>query len=230
MTDNYYFFNRSKHPVKAWLKGGVNLELEALEQAENLASLPFIHKHVALMPDVHVGIGATVGSVIATKGAIVPAAVGVEDHPALVAAHRGAPDGRDPAGVDLGDLEQKLDAARKLEAPREQWNDVAAILSSVDQAESAASLGALRKEVAARVLALPAALQSGVKAAVDARAEQLGAPTVASQLMARAKAAKSEEECQKVYDAMTEAAQARRITKADAEAITAVLNGERAAA
>lgn len=137
---------------------------------------------------------------------------------------------RRAAGVDLGDLEQKLDAARKLEAPREQWNDVAAILSSVDQVESAASLGALRKEVAARVLALPAALQSGVKAAVDARAAELGAPTVASQLMARAKAAKSEEECQKVYDDMTAAAQARRITKADAEAITAVLNGERAAA
>lgn len=75
---NHYFFNRAKHPVKAWLKGGVNLELEALEQAENLANMPFIHKHVALMPDVHVGIGATVGSVIATKGAIVPAAVGVD--------------------------------------------------------------------------------------------------------------------------------------------------------
>ncbi len=137
---------------------------------------------------------------------------------------------RRAAGVDLGDLEQKLDAARKLEAPREQWNDVAAILSSVDQVESAASLGALRKEVAARVLALPAALQSGVKAAVDARAAELGAPTVASQLLVRAKAAKDETERQKVYDEMTAAAQARRITKADAEAITAILNGERAAA
>lgn len=137
---------------------------------------------------------------------------------------------RRAAGLDLGELESKLDAARKLNAPREQWNDVAAILASVDQVESAASLGALRKEVAARVLALPASLQSGVKAAVDARAAELGAPTVASQLLSRAKAATDETERQKVYDAMTEAAQARRITKADAEAITAVLNGERAAA
>src|SRR5690606_11318170 len=43
-----------------------------------VARLPFIHKHVAAMPDVHWGMGATVGSVIPTKGAIVPAAVGVD--------------------------------------------------------------------------------------------------------------------------------------------------------
>ena len=45
---------------------------------KNIASLPFIHKHVAVMPDVHLGKGATIGSVIPTKGAIVPAAVGVD--------------------------------------------------------------------------------------------------------------------------------------------------------
>jgi hypothetical protein len=44
----------------------------------NIALLPFIHSHVAAMPDAHVGIGATVGSVIATRGAIIPAAVGVD--------------------------------------------------------------------------------------------------------------------------------------------------------
>src|SRR6202030_3595617 len=44
----------------------------------NVASLPFVFKHVVVMPDVHWGMGATVGSVIATKGAIVPAAVGVD--------------------------------------------------------------------------------------------------------------------------------------------------------
>jgi tRNA-splicing ligase RtcB len=49
-----------------------------MEQLHNLAKLPFIHEHVAGMPDVHYGIGATVGSVIATKGAIVPAAVDVD--------------------------------------------------------------------------------------------------------------------------------------------------------
>jgi len=64
-------------PVKAWTRG-VPFEDAARKQLENLAQLPFIHGWVAAMPDVHWGIGATVGSVIATRGAIVPAAVGVD--------------------------------------------------------------------------------------------------------------------------------------------------------
>lgn len=64
-------------PIKAWTKG-VPVEDAAMQQLRNVASLPFIHKHVAVMPDVHWGMGATVGSVIATKGAIIPAAVGVD--------------------------------------------------------------------------------------------------------------------------------------------------------
>lgn len=54
------------------------VEAQALAQLKNIARLPFIHSHVAAMPDVHLGIGATVGSVIPTKGAIIPAAVGVD--------------------------------------------------------------------------------------------------------------------------------------------------------
>ena len=49
-----------------------------MKQLENTARLPFVFKHVAVMPDVHLGIGATIGSVIATEGAICPAAVGVD--------------------------------------------------------------------------------------------------------------------------------------------------------
>jgi tRNA-splicing ligase RtcB len=64
-------------PIKAWTKG-VPIEESALAQLRNVASLPFIHSHVAVMPDVHWGKGATVGSVIATSGAIIPAAVGVD--------------------------------------------------------------------------------------------------------------------------------------------------------
>jgi len=64
-------------PVKAWTKG-VALEEQARKQLLNVAQLPFIFKWVAAMPDVHWGIGATVGSVIPTKGAIIPAAVGVD--------------------------------------------------------------------------------------------------------------------------------------------------------
>jgi tRNA-splicing ligase RtcB len=64
-------------PIKAWTRG-VPVEAAALEQLRNVAALPFIHSHIAVMPDVHFGVGATVGSVIPTKGAIVPAAVGVD--------------------------------------------------------------------------------------------------------------------------------------------------------
>lgn len=63
--------------IKAWVKG-VPVEEGARRQLENVAGLPFIHSHVAVMPDVHFGRGATVGSVIPTKGAIIPAAVGVD--------------------------------------------------------------------------------------------------------------------------------------------------------
>ncbi|HEY6880218.1 MAG TPA: RtcB family protein [Polyangiales bacterium] len=63
--------------VKMWTKG-VPVEDVAREQLRNVASLPFIHKWVAAMPDVHWGRGATVGSVIPTKQAIIPAAVGVD--------------------------------------------------------------------------------------------------------------------------------------------------------
>jgi len=66
----------TSHPVLSW----ANHELASAEtqMAKNVASLPFVFKHVALMPDVHLGKGALVGSVIATKEAIIPAAVGVD--------------------------------------------------------------------------------------------------------------------------------------------------------
>jgi tRNA-splicing ligase RtcB len=64
-------------PIKWWTEG-VPVEDQARAQVERIATLPFIHRHVAVMPDVHLGKGATVGSVIATKGAIIPAAVGVD--------------------------------------------------------------------------------------------------------------------------------------------------------
>ena len=73
----YELIETGHAPVKAWIKG-VPVEDAARQQLAAVASLPFIHSHVAVMPDVHLGRGATVGSVIATKGAIVPAAVGVD--------------------------------------------------------------------------------------------------------------------------------------------------------
>jgi tRNA-splicing ligase RtcB (3'-phosphate/5'-hydroxy nucleic acid ligase) len=64
-------------PIKSWTRG-VPIEAEAIEQLSNIARLPIVHRWVAAMPDVHLGIGATVGSVIPTLGAIIPAAVGVD--------------------------------------------------------------------------------------------------------------------------------------------------------
>ncbi len=64
-------------PIFAWTDG-VPVEPAAMQQLRNIAALPFVHDHVAVMPDVHLGKGATVGSVIATRKAIVPAAVGVD--------------------------------------------------------------------------------------------------------------------------------------------------------
>ena len=73
----YEFIDGGKLPIKGWTRG-VQVEVEAKAQLANIASMPFIHSHVAVMPDVHYGLGATVGSVIATKGAVIPAAVGVD--------------------------------------------------------------------------------------------------------------------------------------------------------
>ena len=64
-------------PIKMWTRG-VPVEDEARKQLANAARLPIVFKHIAAMPDVHLGIGATVGSVIPTLKAIIPAAVGVD--------------------------------------------------------------------------------------------------------------------------------------------------------
>jgi len=78
MADHgYEFIETAGKPIKAWTRG-VLFEDEARAQLARCAQLPFVFKHVAVMPDVHGGIGATVGSVVATQGAIVPSAVGVD--------------------------------------------------------------------------------------------------------------------------------------------------------
>lgn len=79
MEVNYNYFKepQSLVPIKAWTNG-VLFEQEAYDQTVQLSTLPFIHNHIAIMPDVHAGKGCTVGSVIATAGAIIPATVGVD--------------------------------------------------------------------------------------------------------------------------------------------------------
>jgi tRNA-splicing ligase RtcB len=85
MTSGHELIEGQAHPIKAWVRG-VAIEDAALQQLRNVANLPFVHGWVAAMPDVHWGIGATVGSVIPTVGAIVPAAVGVDIGCGMVAA------------------------------------------------------------------------------------------------------------------------------------------------
>ena len=100
-------------PVKVWT---ADLDPNAERQLENVARLPIVHRHVAAMPDAHVGIGATVGSVIATRAAVIPAAVGVDlgcgmnavrltlsagDLPASLARIRGAIEDAVPVGFAM---------------------------------------------------------------------------------------------------------------------------------
>ena len=105
--------NAGRVPVKVWTP---DLEPEARRQLENVSRLPIVFGHVAAMPDVHVGIGAAVGCVIPTRGAIVPAAVGVDigcgvnavqisliagDLPTSLARIRSAIESAVPVGFDM---------------------------------------------------------------------------------------------------------------------------------
>ena len=69
--------NAGMVPIKAWTKG-VPFEEQAQQQLKNIASMPIVHSHIAVMPDVHLGKGATIGSVIPSVNAVIPAAVGVD--------------------------------------------------------------------------------------------------------------------------------------------------------
>lgn len=97
-TNAIYHDQHQGAPIKMWTKG-VQVEERAMQQLRNVASLPFIHKHIAAMPDVHWGMGATVGSVIATKGAIIPAAVGVDIGCGMMAARTNLRAGDLPANL-----------------------------------------------------------------------------------------------------------------------------------
>jgi tRNA-splicing ligase RtcB (3'-phosphate/5'-hydroxy nucleic acid ligase) len=95
-------------PIKAWTRG-VPFAENAKAQLRNIASLPFIHKWVAAMPDVHLGKGATVGSVIATHKAVIPAAVGVDIGCGMMAVRTTLDATRLPD--QLGDVRRAIEAA-----------------------------------------------------------------------------------------------------------------------
>ena len=87
-------------PVRIWTE---DVTPDAMRQLEQVARLPFVHSHVAAMPDVHAGIGSTIGSVIPTRGAIVPAAVGVDIGCGMIAAR---------LSIDANALPDSLGAVR----------------------------------------------------------------------------------------------------------------------
>ncbi len=91
----YELFETEGVPIKAWTRG-VGVEASARKQLDNVARLPIVFRHVAVMPDVHWGIGATVGSVVPTEKAIIPAAVGVDIGCGMMAVETDLPASRLP--------------------------------------------------------------------------------------------------------------------------------------
>ena len=96
-------------PIKAWTVG-VDVEDHAKAQLRNVANMPFIYRHLAVMPDVHAGYGATVGSVIPTIGAVMPQAVGV-DLGCGMQAVRTTIRGAQMKGRDLAKMRETIEAA-----------------------------------------------------------------------------------------------------------------------
>ena len=76
-TNGKAIINTERIPIKLWLDEE-QMDEGALQQARNLANLPFAFKHIAIMPDTHQGYGMPIGAILATKGVIVPNAVGVD--------------------------------------------------------------------------------------------------------------------------------------------------------
>lgn len=74
----YYDKDKMLVPIKIWTESIDDIEESCLEQAINLANLPFAHDHIALMPDTHTGKGMPIGGVIACKNTVIPNAVGVD--------------------------------------------------------------------------------------------------------------------------------------------------------
>lgn len=107
-------------PIKLW-SDGLDVEPQAMQQIRNVASLPIVGPHVAIMPDVHWGIGATVGSVIPTRGAIIPAAVGVDIGCGMIAARTSL----DANELTLTELRAEIEEAIPVGGPgvRGSWDE-----------------------------------------------------------------------------------------------------------
>ncbi|MDF2047890.1 MULTISPECIES: RtcB family protein [Microbacterium] len=110
---------------------------KTIEQARTSSTMPFIHPHLALMPDAHLGLGATVGSVIPTLGAIMPAAVGVDIGCGMIAVKTQF-HASDLEGRDLAELRQQIERAIPLSAGRDNRKIVATAEPRVAELEALA--------------------------------------------------------------------------------------------
>ncbi|WP_285135792.1 RtcB family protein [Microbacterium sp. lyk4-40-TSB-66] len=110
---------------------------KTIEQARTSSRMPFIYPHLALMPDAHLGLGATVGSVIPTRGAIMPAAVGVDIGCGMIAV-RTQFAAADLAGRDLAELRQQIERAIPLSAGRDNRKIVATAEPRIAELEALA--------------------------------------------------------------------------------------------
>lgn len=137
-------------PVKVWAE---TLHARSREQLVNLSMLPFIHRHVAAIRDVHAGIGATIGSVIATDRAIIPAAVGVDIGCGMAAARTSLSADR----LDARVLKQVFDQiSRDVPVGRAQPKDERALTDAI--APFIAPLAALTDKDIDQVMANPSDL------------------------------------------------------------------------
>lgn len=102
-----------KTPIKLWLE---DIEEGALEQAKNLANLPFIFKHISIMPDSHQGYGMPIGAILATKGAVIPNAVGVDIGCGMCAVKTSL------NGIEKPDLQKVVDVIKELVPVGFEWH------------------------------------------------------------------------------------------------------------
>jgi len=132
---SYEYVDGGRVPIKAWVRAlpigsnGHKIENSALVQARNVADLPFVFKHLPLMPDVHGGYGSTIGTVIATKGAIIPGAVGVDIGCGMMAIRLSlrAEDLPDSLGHVRAAIERAVPSGRTndgQEGDRGAWHDI----------------------------------------------------------------------------------------------------------
>ena len=127
--------------VLSWIPAE-QIEDSALEQINNLATLPFVFKHVGVMPDCHFGLGATVGTVIPTHRAIIPAAVGVDIGCGMIAVK--TPFTKSELPEDLSDIREAIEHQIPLSAGHYNRSIKKTARPRIEQLEArAAELGRL---------------------------------------------------------------------------------------